>query len=1196
MTRIEPNPAQKRAIEHRDGPLFISAGAGSGKTRVLVERVIAALLDPDDPVDPRRILSITFTRKAAQELLDRVVRALEDHGRHDLARRVDEMWISTIHGAAARLLKEQALVIGLDPGFVQIDEVTTARMREEALVGTLERYRDAPGAMRRLLDAHTDIRKLMPAVIGLARAIAQGDSIRHETAPQDAGATLGEAVERIDELNRRLQELMCAPDQEACAYTKKNLGGALAAIAADLAALRFTGDMDTDESTFDRAEALVGTYRDKKLNREEYLGRDIHLEARQVLGRLRSDLNAIRVRPLALALEEFARDWHDRFAAIKERAAALDYDDLLIRARDALRDHPGIAAEYDGRFVLAQIDEFQDTNELQRDFVKRLAGDSLATVGDAQQAIYAFQGADIEVYRRHAREMDEAGAVQVELEDNYRSRPEILDLVNHLFGGSDPALGRDFLRLGSGRYAAEAQRAALGGGPSLEFVVLVKSGSRGEGETQSLRTAAALEFADRVRALVDAGVDPGDIVALVPARTHVKHYVSALAERGIEAASTGGEYYRTPPVKLAGAFVRVLANARDEASLIALLASDVFGASDDELISVSREACAGDPGRIAIDRLLEDPLTEPDDVPAGSCPAPEVRIAALPASIAHARAVLVDARAAVHESSLSSVIRTAIERSGWLERLLTRGEQGRVDIASILQFIRIVQRFEREGGSGLHDLLQTLSALEEYATDVGAPTLPSPDRGVVRFMTIHGAKGLEFKHVFVLEAQHWKGPGGVITRDRPGELLVAFPREDDLWKDGTTQSLPTIGGFAYPALRRQVEVAARDEKLHVLYVALTRAEETLTVIGETSGAVGPYDPVSSSHPMMDLMLDRLLPHGDLVVGSFDAALSDSDSVARVTVVGVEARASEAAETPDRGDEEPVTRSHQPSLESSSPTPSSDPPARRPSRDPVPQRISYSGFAAYHSCARRFRYERIIRIGRLSLATQRSEALDFGSAFHALAELAGRHGDGFARSRAAAVAAGFGVPADRIPELEAAFDVWRASEVAEHTRRAERIGFEAPFTLTISGDDIPAFDLDGSIDLYARTGGDALIVDYKTGGTSDQAGDPDVIATLVERYRLQASCYALAAVRDGATAVHVVFIRPQVVDVAGRMQTIEYRFTSSDAERIESELIDSYRRMVRQEFEPLTEYSSDECGSCPIAGTICSVGSPALSRG
>lgn len=1198
MTRIEPNPAQKLAIQHRDGPLFISAGAGSGKTRVLVERVIDALLADEAPVDPRQVLSITFTRKAAQELLDRVVRALEDRGRSDLSRRVGEMWISTIHGAAARLLKEQALVIGLDPGFVQIDEVTTARMREQALEETLDHFADATGTMRALLDQYPDIENLMPAVIELSRSLAQGDDILHAVVPQEPDTLLRDTSERIDELVAQLERLMCDPDEKPCSYTKRFLEASLVEVGAALAKLRFTGDAEADEVVADQAIAAAAKYLDKNLTRVEYLGRDTHLAARASLGALQSGLLAIKALPSALALEEFAREWHRRMSVIKAEASALDYDDLLIQARDALRDHPSVAAEYEGRFLLAQIDEFQDTNELQRDFVKRLAGSALATVGDAQQSIYAFQGADIEVYRRHGREMDARGALRVELEHNYRSHPEILDLANHLFGGEDPALGSDFLPLRSGLLEGEPQRPAPGGGPSLEFVAVTKAGKCGADEVQPTRSVSAQEFASRVKALIDAGESPGDIVALVPSRTQVKHYVAALAERGIEAASTGGEYYRTPPVKLAGALVRVLANARDEASLVALLASDVFGASDDDLVAISRDACTGDPGRIAIDELLEESIGESAPLEGGACLAPEERLAALPAPIAHARRVLVDARAAVHEASLAFVIRTAIDRSGWIGRLQTRGEQGRVDIAALLQFVRVVERFEREGGSGLHDLLRTLAALEEHATDVGAPMLPSLGEGVVRFMTIHGAKGLEFKHVFLLEAQHWRDQSDVIvSRDRPGEKVIAYKRSDDLWRDPSFDSdegaevLPS-----YPALRRGKEVAAREEKLHVLYVALTRAEETLTVIGEVSGEVAPYDPVASSHPMIDLMLDRLLPYGPLEPGAVDVALPGSVSGAsiRVTVVGVEPApksgrvqedGSEASEGDASGGQEPYGQ----------PSGATEPVRPTPlvRTDPVPQRISYSGIAAYHACGRRFLYERIVRVGRLSLDDGSSSALDFGSAFHALAELAGRHGGDFARTRIDAIADVFGVPRERTEDLQRALDAWCASALAKRAGEAQRVGYETPFTLAIQGEGIPTFDLDGSIDLYARTGDRTLIVDYKSGGDASGADDPAVTEELSARYRLQASCYALAAIRDGSASVEVVFVRPEVVTAAGEVQTVTFTFDAGDAAGLEAELIETYRRMVAQEWEPRATYSSEECLDCPVAGTICPVGAPAL---
>ncbi|MGH3032465.1 MAG: UvrD-helicase domain-containing protein, partial [Gaiellaceae bacterium] len=411
-----PNPEQEAAIA-AGGVVFVSAGAGTGKTTVLVERFAKAVCERGLDVDS--LLVITYTEKAAGELRDRIRARLAELGRPDLARALDGAWISTIHGFCHRLLRAHPFAAGIDPRFRVLDEsqarVLQGEAFEEALAafcvdGDLERAGLLTTYGRRAL------RRMLTGV--------------HETL-RSAGRPLQLDLGERPGLEERLEGLR---EAARCVAQDADAG-------------------ETARGTAERALEILEerTLPERLLDLSELRARGeraaTYEEARRGVEQAALDALAARDRDL---LQELLERFAAEYRAAKERESALDFEDLQLLARDLLRDEASVREAESWRFRSIMVDEFQDTNRLQCELVDLLAEGpdekELFFVGDEFQSIYGFRHADVQVFR----ERREQSAGVLALTQNYRSRPEVLAAINHLFSAD---FGRDFQPLeAAGRF------------------------------------------------------------------------------------------------------------------------------------------------------------------------------------------------------------------------------------------------------------------------------------------------------------------------------------------------------------------------------------------------------------------------------------------------------------------------------------------------------------------------------------------------------------------------------------------------------------------------------------------------------------------------------------------------------------------------------------------------------------------------
>jgi ATP-dependent exoDNAse (exonuclease V) beta subunit len=368
------NAQQAAAIAAR-GQVFVSAGAGTGKTTVLVERFVEAVTEGG--LDVESLLVITYTERAAGELKGRIRGRLHELGRHDLARSLDGAWISTIHGFCMRLLKAHPFAAGLDPRFRVLDDSQGRVVRGEAFEAALNEFcaGDDPERLR-LLSTYSaaGLRRMLTTVYETLRS-----------AGRELELELGERTgleERLAELAEAARCLAADPEASDAAR-------AAAAEALGLAEEPPHADRLLDLGGLRARGERAASYED----------------ARKAVEQAALDELALRDREL---LQELLLGFAAAYAEAKDRESALDFEDLQLRARDLLRDEPAIREREQLRFRSIMVDEFQDTNRLQCELVDLLTGTDTERffVGDEFQSIYGFRHADVQVFRERREQAD----------------------------------------------------------------------------------------------------------------------------------------------------------------------------------------------------------------------------------------------------------------------------------------------------------------------------------------------------------------------------------------------------------------------------------------------------------------------------------------------------------------------------------------------------------------------------------------------------------------------------------------------------------------------------------------------------------------------------------------------------------------------------------------------------------------------
>ena len=757
---------QEQAVARRSGSLLLAAGAGSGKTSVLVERFVRAVRD--DGVAPGRILAITFTDRAAGELRERVRARMLELGDREAAREVEAASVSTFHGFCARLLRTHPIQAAVEPGFEILEEGIATRLRilafSDALTGFLAGER--PHAVDLVAAYGADPLRTM--VLGVhAQLRSQG------------------------EIEPRLPS--------APAQTRLNL------TQADASAIR----------------------------------------ACELIGEL---------------LKRFGASYSER----KHTRAALDFDDLELKARALLEARAEVRTSWAERFQLLMVDEFQDSNPRQLQVLAALDRDNLFTVGDELQSIYGFRHADVGLFRERRRRLGEGGA-SLALTRTFRSVPAIIAAVNRIFAAR---IGEHFTPLS----AARVTPPSASNEPAVELLLTDKRGwerPAGDDELAGFSQAALWRQAEadllaaRIAELVASGeARAGEVVVLLRALGDLPVYESALRRHGLRTLAGVGGFWSHQQVGDLLAWLRALANPFDELALYSTLASPLVGLSSDGLALVAgvSDEHRGGAWSAIVERVTElDELLSPDD---------RERLEAF-------RNLFSAERANAPLRPIFELLRRAISATGYDTYALSL-DWGERRLANVHKLIRMARIFEGQEGRDLRGFLDHVAHLEvalagrEADAPVGDP--PWREAGAqldaVRIMSIHAAKGLEFPIVCVAD----------LGRDlnlRVPDLLVEQAGARLGLRLAELGSPEPVSALDYEQLREERRVAQESEEDRVLYVACTRAENRLILSGSIAFAAWPsvrpgVAPIAWLAPALVPDVPRLassevLPEGALTV-------------------------------------------------------------------------------------------------------------------------------------------------------------------------------------------------------------------------------------------------------------------------------------------------------------------------------------------
>jgi ATP-dependent helicase/nuclease subunit A len=1025
--------------------LFVEAGAGTGKTTALVDRVVALVAAGE--IQLRELAAITFTEAAAAELRDRIRGALEraaagsvdtvvapdarDRCRAALDQ-LDEAALTTLHGFGQRLLTEHPLEAGLPPGFEVLDDIRAGVAFEQRWRAFLDDLFEDP-TLRTTLLTGLSLGLRFDHLRNVAKTLH--DHIDRIGTPPEATplppvdlAPLAAALDEIAEL----RSASCAADDDKLAQHIDRLGP-------------YRATLDAPGDRLDQLERLVAvpklTFSHGKSGNWDCDISDVKAACARAdelrVGLIDGQRLAV-LSTLVARVVQFVQDHADE----RRREGTLEFHDLLVLARNLLRDDPAVRDAAARRWRCVLLDEFQDTDPLQIQLAVLLAtsqGDAgtlpwqdvpidpgaLVVVGDPKQSIYRFRRADLGMYHEAQHRL---GLTEIALVENFRSVPGVLDFVNRVFGAllpeEDPGVQAAHVDL-------HHHRSALNGAPAVAIV-----GGPVDEKVAEVRAAEAADVAAIVQAVkreawpvedvgdhVVRGAEYQDIAILIPSRTVLPGLEDALERAGIPVrVESQSLLFSTAEVRDLLSILAAIDDPSDEISIVAALRSPAFGCSDADLADFVEAHGRWD-----------------------------YRVAA-PASV-DARHPVVAGLAALHEfwdqrwwRSVSETVEAVVRERRLLE-LAVEKRRPRDHWRRIRYLLDQARAWDDAGQPTLRSFVEWAKEQAEERARVVESVAPEPDDDAVRILTIHGSKGLEFP-VVVLAGLSVQPPNSVpaVVWDRAGtpQFMIGT-------KASSTRAKTPGYDDAAAAERRHDEA----ERLRLLYVAMTRARDHLVV--SLHHKEGSRCHASSVSAHLEGAPVRVLVPGDpapaveappvsepeLEPAAHDAWVANREAFLTSAGRPRSIAATTLAKATDEKDEPPS--------------------------DAPPWRRGRAGTA----------------VGRAVHAVLQTVDLATGA-------------DVAAAARAQALGEGVAGREQEVRDLVEA--VLRAPIVRAAVERGRRYWREVPVAAEIDG-----LLLEGFIDLLVETDDGLVVVDYKTDRVD---GDADVDAA-VQRYGVQGAAYAVA---------------------------------------------------------------------------------------
>ena len=970
-------PAQKSAIDTRDCNVLVSAAAGSGKTAVLVERIISMITDPDKNIDIDRLVVVTFTKAAAAQMKDKIRKALdsmldENPGDVNLLRQItllNNAQITTIDSFCLWIIRNHFPEVNLDPGFRIMDEGEKKLIENDVLEDVLEEfYAEADEEFFNLVDAFgmgrddSGLVSIIDKIYRFSRSNPWIDEwfdecmlvYDDETYDNPAIKELYDSIKNAlfdyrDKYNRLVD--ICSEPAGPAAYT--------GALQSDLLGIN---EMINSQD-FGELGRRIRIFSFETLSRKKDAGADPDIKEyvkgqrklfKDYIGRLNDKIflkddegifadmqgASIQIRTLLKVAKVYAK----RVSEVKREKGIIDFNDMehlalsiLVKKEDGKVVYTETADKLANRFEEILIDEYQDSNQLQEVILNavsktRLTGENnnIYMVGDVKQSIYKFRLACPELFIEKYDTYGETGDnVRIELQKNFRSRENVLECANDVFGHimnkNFSGIGYDeSVRLNAGFPYPEYSDSNYGDEVNKSTdVILISSENEEEATTRGLE-------ADRLAKLVEGIVSSGvnvydadenvyrpaeyrDIVILTRSVTGwADTFADALMDRGIPAytdSSTG--YFSVREIQVILSMLTIVDNPVQEISLAAAMMSYFGGFTAAELGMVRKL------GREYVDTNVHNNLYEHLKAvavlgEAGKVQEPDVK--QLSGKCALFLAKLTEYRDKSSVESLYDLCWEIIYDSGYYDYVGTMpaGAQRQANLNVLLER---AAGYGKSSYSGLFNFLRYIERLKKFDEDFAEGAASLDNENLVRIMSIHKSKGLEFPIVILAGAHksiNFMDATAPVLVDQNLGIAVDYV---DLERRTKT---PTI---IKGAMARRIVRESISEEERLLYVAMTRAREKLIITGvvkdadktlekyrgsakqlEADGMLS-YADSENIKNYLDMIMPVCLMDSDKLKGSFKVMVdAGEDSLADADESGELAGAANAVEIGELADE------------------------------------------------------------------------------------------------------------------------------------------------------------------------------------------------------------------------------------------------------------------------------------------------------
>ncbi len=853
--------SQQQGVEITDRDLCVVAGPGSGKTRVLVERFANLVITRKASIN--EILTLTFTEKAANEMKIRAAGLFEQKGMEQERQEIEFAYLSTIHSFCARLLRENAIEAGIDPQFRVMDELEAGRLKEQALEITLNERTDEKtldtflnGIFWKQTDAKKSrLKSFRENLIQLYEKIRNACVPIAETVNmENLSPDILSSYNRLEELIKEINDIysgskLTSKTREKVEYVLGRWNASNMQMDIDVL---YCGKEKTPQND-DHILAL--------LNKVKVIQNSITLavsrNVKESLSAMRDELKVLiglLVEDYSTSIKVMIRDFlmslDIAYSEQKKIGGLIDFTDLEVKAIELLESREQIASEIKRKFKYILVDEFQDISGLQERIINLIRGkDNLFIVGDAKQSIYGFRNADVEIFQDIQNEIDPGSLIG--LNENFRSRPQILDFINHIFNELWPGNsigeegGTENIHLvdnvSSPPYARPNSLAGREGGmvyalskdntqqlkpgaefsnkpfPSIEIIV-----AEGKDKAEA-RKLESMEIAKRIKEIVDKKeikitnkrereryVSYKDFAILFRSTTDIKLYEHSLSHLDIPYYVVSGRgFYNTTEITDLINLLKVIESPLDEINLAAVLKSPFVGIDDDALFRLADHAHNSNEKKLLYQSLEEVSFIKEIEKDSRE-------------RIIQFTQFLNKVQTIKPRTSLWKLISFILKKTEFQSKMLLFSN-GIKRYANLRKLVELCKNQEESCPLALRDFIEIVEGYKFREIRESEAPVESEEDDVVKMITTHSAKGLEFPIVIVADTDR--------DNSRPPDYFVYSKNYGISFKILNPSTNEAEVPLSYEQINDEITQKELQESKRLLFVAVTRAQEHLILSG-----------------------------------------------------------------------------------------------------------------------------------------------------------------------------------------------------------------------------------------------------------------------------------------------------------------------------------------------------------------------------